>query len=189
MEYSVKIWLFESQLPGDAMAIRYAVDLTDNERAELREIISKNKAKRSTIINAYILLKADRLCGWTNGDIAAAYEVSTKKVEQLKKRFVEEGFAAALSRKSVTNIHRRKITGDEEAHLIALYCSPAPEGQERWTLRMLADKMVELDIIASVSHETIRRTLKKMNLNPGKRKNGVFHQSTMPPLSVKWRKS
>ena len=76
------------------MAIRYAVDLTDTERAALREIISKNKAKRSTIINAYILLKADRNCGWTNADIASAYEVSTKKVEQLKKRFVEEGFGS-----------------------------------------------------------------------------------------------
>ena len=98
------------------MAIRYAVDLTDVERAELREIISKNKAKRSTIIHAYILLKADRTSGWTNADIAAAYEVSTKKAEQLKKRFVAEGFDAALSRKPVTNAHRRKITGDEEAH-------------------------------------------------------------------------
>ena len=119
------------------MAIRYAVDLTDAERAELREILSKNKAKRSTIINAYVLLKADRACGWTNEAIASVYEVSTKKVEQLKKRFVEE------------------------AHLIALCCSQAPEGHERWTLRMLADKMVELDIIASISHETVRRTLKK----------------------------
>jgi transposase len=171
------------------MAIRYAVDLTDTERATLREIISKNKAKRSTIINAYILLKADRPCGWTNEDIASAYEVSTKKVEQLKKRFVEEGFEAALYRKPVTNIHRRKITGDEEAHLIALYCSQAPEGHERWTLRMLADKMVELDLVDSVSHETIRRTLKKMHLNPGKRKNGVFHRSKMLPLSATWKKS
>ena len=140
------------------MAIRYAVDLTDTERAELREIISKNKAKRSTIINAYILLKADRTCGWTNANIAAAYEVSTKKVEQLKKRLVEEGFEAALYRKPVTNAHRRKSTGEEEAHVIALCCSQAPAGQERWTLRLLADKMVELDVIASVSHETIRRT-------------------------------
>jgi transposase len=171
------------------MAIRYAVDLTDAERVELREIISKNKAKRSTIINAYVLLKADRSCGWTNETIASAYEVSTKKVEQLKKRFVEEGLEAALYRKAVTNAHRRKITGDEEAHLIALYCSQAPEGQERWTLRMLAEKMVELDIIASVSHETIRRTLKKMNLNLGKRKNGVSRQNKMRPLSVKWKKS
>jgi predicted hydrolase (HD superfamily) len=140
------------------MAIRYAVDLTDTERTALREIISKNKAKRSTIVNAYILLKADRVCGWTNEAIALAYEVSTKKVEQLKKRFVEEGFDAAVYRKPVTNVHRRNMTGDEEAHLIALFCRQAPEGHERWTLRMLADKMVEFDIVDSVSHETIRQT-------------------------------
>jgi predicted hydrolase (HD superfamily) len=84
--------------------------------------------------------------------------VSTKKVEQLKKRFVEEGFAAALYRKAVTNAHCRKITGDEEAPLIALCCRQAPEGHERWTLRMRADKMVELDIVDAVSHETVRRT-------------------------------
>src|SRR5437867_4754569 len=189
MRHSVKIWLFPSHLSGGAMAIRYAIDLTDAERAILREILSKNKVKRSTIINAYILLKADRSCGWTNADIASAYDVSTKKVEQLKKRFVEEGFEAALYRKPVTNAHRRKITGDEEAHLIALYCRQAPEGHERWTLRMLADTMVKLDIVDSVSHETIRRTLKKMNLNLGKRKNGVFHQSKMLHLSATWKTS
>ena len=171
------------------MAIRYAVDLTDAERAELREMIAKNKAKRRTIVNASILLKADRPCGWTNADIAAAYEVSTTKVEQLKKRFVEEGFEAAVYRKPVTNTHRRKMPGDEEAHLIALYCSQAPEAHERWTLRMFAEKMVELDIIDSVSHETIRRTLKKMNLNLGKSKKGVFHQNKMPPSSVKWKRA
>jgi transposase len=170
------------------MAIRYAIDLTDTERAALRDLLSKNKVKSSTIINAYILLKADRACGWTNADIAAAYDVSTKKVEQLKKRFVEEGFDAALYRKPVTNAHRRKITGDEEAHLIALCCSQAPEGHERWTFRMLADKMVELDITAAVSHETMRRTLKKANFNPGKSKHGAFHQSKMRPLSVQWKK-
>jgi hypothetical protein len=81
------------------------------------------------------------------------------------------------------------MTGEEEAHLIALCCSQAPEGRERWTLRMLADKMVELDVLASVSHETIRRTLKKVHFNLGKRKHGAFHQSTMPPVSVKWKKS
>src|SRR3989440_9054676 len=162
MRYSAKIWLFPSHLSGGAMAVRYAIDLTDAERAALREILSKTKVNRNTIINAYILHKADRVCGWTNADIASAYDVSTKKVEQLKKRFVEEGFEAALYRKPVTNAHRRKITGDEEAHLIALCCSQAPEGRERWTLRMLADKMVALDIVDAVSHETIRRTLKKM---------------------------
>jgi len=91
-------------------------------------------------------------------DIALAYEVSTKKVEQLKKRFVEEGFEAALYRKPVTNVHCRKITGEEEAHLIALCCSPAPDGHATWTLRMLADTMVELALVDSVSHETIRQT-------------------------------
>src|SRR6266446_4391620 len=172
MRYSGKVWLFPSHLAGGAMAIRYAIDMTDAECAALREILSQNKVKRSTIIHAYILLKADGSCGWTNADIASAYDVSTKKVEQLKKRFVEEGFEAALYRKPVTNAHRRKITGDEEAHLIALCCSKAPEGYNTWTLRMLADKMVELAIVDSVSHETVRRTLKKTNLNRGKRKNG-----------------
>lgn len=122
-------------------------------------------------------------------EIATAYDVSMPKVERVRKRFVAEGFDAALSRKPVTNVHRRKITGEEEAHLIALCCSQAPEGHERWTLRMLADTMVALDIVESVSHETIRRTLKKTNFSPGTRKNGVFLQSKMPPLSVTWKTS
>jgi hypothetical protein len=96
-------------------------------------MLSKNQAKRSTIIHASILRKADRTCGWTNADMAAAYEVSTKKVEQLKKRFVAAGFDAAVSRQPVTNAHRRKITGDAAAHLIARYGSQAPAGHERWT--------------------------------------------------------
>ena len=171
------------------MAVRYIIELTGEERKTLQEIISKNKANRSTIVNAYILLKSDVACGWLYDEIAQAYDVSTKKVEFVRKRFVEEGLEAALSRKPVTNIHRRKMTGEEEAHLIALYCSEAPEGHERWTLRLLADKMVELAIVASVSHETIRQTLKKTNLNRGKRKNGVFPQSKTPPLSATWKKS
>lgn len=171
------------------MAVRYIVELTDEERHKLKEIISKNKANRHTIVNAYILLRSDVACGWMYEEIATAYDVSMPKVERVRKRFVEEGFDAALSRKPVTNAHRRKITGEEEAHLIALCCSQAPEGHATWTLRMLADKMVELDIVDSVSHETVQRTLKKTNLNRGKRKNGVFPQSKMPLLSAKWRKS
>ena len=115
------------------MAVRYVVTLTEPERKELQELISKNKANRHTIVNAFILLKADKLCGWSNKDIAQAYNVSTKKVEQVKKRFVEESYEAALYRKPVTNIHRRKMTGDEEAHLIALCCSKAPAGRATWT--------------------------------------------------------
>jgi predicted hydrolase (HD superfamily) len=132
--------------------------VTDTERAALREILSQNKAKRSTRITASMLLTADGSCGWTNADSASAYAVSTKKVEQLKKRFVEESFEAALSRTPVTTAHRRKITGDAEAHVIALGCRQAPEGHARWTVRMLADKMGEVDSVAAVSHETIRQT-------------------------------
>ena len=171
------------------MAVRYIVELTDEERNTLKEIISKNKASRYTIVNAYILLRSDVACDWLYDEIAQAYDVSTKKVEYVRKRFVEEGLEATLTRKPVTNTHRRKMTGEEEAHLIALCCSQVPEGHERWTLRMLADKMVELDIVDSVSHETVRQTLKKTNLNPGKRKNGVFLQSKMLPLSARWKKS
>lgn len=171
------------------MAVRYIVELTDAERQELKEMISKNKANRNAIVNAYILLKSDVTCAWTYEDIAASYEVSTKKVERVKKRFVEEGFEAALFRKPVTNAHCRKITGDEEAHLIALCCSPPPEGHTTWTLRMLADTMVALEIVDSVSHETVRRTLKKMNLNPGKKKSGVFLPSKMPHVPAKWKRS
>ncbi len=141
------------------------------------------------IIHADILLKADRINSWTNADIAAAYEVSTKKVEQLKKRFGEEGVAAALSRTSGTHVHRRKIPGDEAAPLLALGYRQAPEGQERWTWLLLADKMVAWDRIASVSHETIRRTLQRMHCNLGNRKHGVCHQSTRSPASVQWRKA
>lgn len=171
------------------MAIRYVIDLTDTERVALREMLAKNKVKRSTIIHVYILRKADRACGWTNADMASAYDVSTKKVEQLKKRFVEEGFEAALYRKPVTNAHRRNITGEEAAQWMALCCRQAPAGQERWTLRMVADKMVAWEVMASGSHETIRRTLKNMHVTLGKRQNGAFHQNTMRPVSVTWKKS
>jgi hypothetical protein len=129
----------------------------------LREIISKNKAKRRIIIHASILRKANRSCGWTNEDIASAYDVSTTKVEQLKKRLVEDSMDAALYRTPVTNAPRRKMTGDAAAHVIAFYCRQAPEGQARWTFRRLADQRVTLHMIASVSHETIRRTLQKMH--------------------------
>jgi transposase len=139
-------------------------------------------------VHAYILLRSDVACGWTYQEIATAYDVSMPKVERVRKRFVEEGLEAALSRKPVTNAHRRKITGDEEAHVIALCCSQVPEGHHTWTLRMLADKMVEWDIVESVSHETIRRTLKKTSLHHGKRRNGVFPQSKTPPLSATWKK-
>ena len=115
------------------MAVRYIVELTDEERNTLKEIVSKNKASRATIVNAYILLRADVACGWLSDDIAQAYDVSPKTVEYVRKRFVEEGLEAALSRKSVTNAPRRNITGEEDAHVLALCWSQAPEGHDRGT--------------------------------------------------------
>lgn len=171
------------------MAIRYTVELTDAERHALQDLLSKNNASRSKIINAFILLKSDAAWGWTNMEIATAYEVSPKKVERVKRRFVEEGFEEALQRRPVTNAHRCKITGEEEAHLIALCCSAPPAGHKTWTLRLLADKIVELAIVESISHETIRKALKKMPLNPGKSKNGASRRRKMPLLSATWKKS
>jgi hypothetical protein len=121
-------------------------------------MLAKNKAKRSSIIHASILLQAESTCGWTNAAMAAAYEVSTKKVEPLQKRFVAEGFEAALYRTPVTHAHRRTIPGDEAAHVIALACRAAPAGHERWTFRRRADQMVEWAMVDAVSHETRRRT-------------------------------
>lgn len=144
------------------MAKKYVIELTEEERQVLKELTSKNKGNRTKIINAFVLLKADRSGeNWKDEEIAQAFNVSVRKIERTRQRFVEEGFEAALNRKPVDRSYRRKITGEEEAHLIALCCSKAPEGRTRWTLHLLADKMVELEYIDSVSYRTIGRALKK----------------------------
>lgn len=146
------------------MSKKYVVDLTEAEREELNELTGKNKGNRAKIINAFVLLKADRGGDhWKDTQISAAFNVSVRKIERIRQRFVEEGLEAALSRKSVDRSHCRKIQGEEEARLITLCCSSAPEGKTRWTLRLLADKLVELELVESVCPETIRQTLKKMN--------------------------
>ena len=146
------------------MTNKYVVVLTEAEREELNELTGKNKGNRAKIINAFVLLKADRGgSNWKDAQISAAFNVSVRKIERIRQRFVEEGFEAALSRKSVDRSHRRKIQGEEEARLITLCCSSAPEGKARWTLRLLADKLVELELVESVCPETVRQTLKKMS--------------------------
>ena len=146
------------------MTKKYVVDLTEAEREELNELTGKNKGNRARIINAFVLLKADRGGdNWKDAQISEAFNVSVRKIERIRQRFVEEGFEAALSRKPVDRSHRRKIQGEEEARLITLCCSSAPEGKARWTLRLLADKLVELELVESVCPETVRQTLKKMN--------------------------
>jgi transposase len=117
------------------------------------------------------LLKADQSDngpGWSDEKISEALDVTVQTIERVRKQLVEEGFEAVLSRRKYTQkVSRKKIDGDVEAHLVALSCSEPPEGRARWTLRLLADSIVELGYVESISHEAVRQTLKKMSLNHG----------------------
>ena len=149
----------------------FVVRLSDEDRLELKTLIRKGKAAAQTLVRARILLKADqgeRGKSWTDAEIAQALEVSPKTVFNIRRRWVEEGLQAALSRKKQQCPSRaRKLDGDMEAKLVATCCGPAPGGRARWTLRLLADKLVELEAVESISPETVRQTLKKMRLSLG----------------------
>ncbi len=142
----------------------YNVTLTEDERTYLRKLIAVGKGSARRLTHARILLKADTRTGqpkWTDRDIAVALEVGPATVYRVRRRFVETGLDAALEPRYAERHHTPKLDGEREAHLIALACSPPPAGQKRWTLRLLADTMVELAYVDSVSHETVRRALKK----------------------------
>jgi transposase len=148
---------------------KYIVELTLQERAELEQLVAKGKVAGYKIRHAQILLKADQAedgSAWKDSRIAEAFAVHWTTVERLRKRFVERGLEAALAHQTRKN-YRRKLDGDAEAHLIALACSEAPEGRSQWTLRLLADRLVELNVVENVSHMTVSRTLKKTNLSRG----------------------
>jgi len=146
---------------------RYIVTLTEQEREELSQLISKGKGAARKLLHARILLKADSRVGWIDQHIAEALEVSVSTIERVRERFVEEGLGAALDRQAPKREYKRKLNGEQEAHLIALVCSPPQQDRGRWTLKLLAQKMVELEYVDRVAPETIRQTLKKMNLSPG----------------------
>jgi transposase len=147
---------------------KYIVSLTNYERKQLEEVISSKICNKEKRLRAYMLLKSDKLQDWPDDKIQEAYGVSLSAIGRLRKRFVEEGFERALYRKERVNPPRpRKIQGKEEAHLIALCCSDAPEGRSTWTLQLLADKMVELKVVDAVGRECVRKALKKMNLSLG----------------------
>jgi transposase len=145
---------------------KYVVKLSEQEREQLQEVISKGKSSARKLLHARILLKADASeqgPSWKDEQISEALEVSVSTIERVRRQFVEEGPEAAISRRPGSGYRELKIDGEREAHLVALACSKAPSGQGRWTLRLLAQKMVELEYIEQVSYETVRRTLKKMN--------------------------
>jgi transposase len=149
---------------------RYIVELTENERELLREMVSSGKAKARKLTHARILLKADGSPAgpnWPDWKISQALDVGTATIERVRKRLVEEGLEAALSSRKPNREYERCLDGDGEAHLIALACSKAPKGYQRWTLQLLADRMVQLYYVDAISYETVRRTLKKTNLSLG----------------------
>lgn len=142
---------------------RYVVRLSCTERAQLEDVVSKGKALARKIIHAQILLKVDADGPrWTDEQAAEAFGVHTSSVRFVRERFVLEGLESALNRKKQARPSReRKLDGAAEARLLAVACSQAPEGRVRWTLRLLANRMVELQVVDSLSYETVRQTLKK----------------------------
>ena len=148
------------------MAKFYKVELTKEEREELLRIIRKGKHTSQVYRNAYVLLNTDEGAyseKITNAEITKVLKVGMRTIDRIKKRFVEEGYEACLSRKPTTRKYERKVDGEVEAKLVSIACSKPPKGFAKWSLRLLADKMAELQYIESISHETVRTVLKKTN--------------------------
>ena len=168
------------------MSPRYRVTLTDHERNEIEMLTRRGKTHARRFIHARALLLCDASPhgpAWSVADVAEALGVTSRTIEHLKKRFVEEGLESALERKPREKPPREVVfDGAFEARLIALACSDAPEGRQRWTVRLLADKAVELNFAPSVSHMTVQRVLKKTNLNLTSASTGKSLPKGMRPL-------
>ncbi len=151
--------------------IQYKVTLTKEERDKLSSIIQKGKHRSQKVLNALILLNTDKgrfqESRSKNGDISNILQISMRKIDRIKKCFVEEGLDIALNGTKGKRAYAKKADGDFEAHLVVLSCSEPPDGFARWSLRLLADKVVELNYVDKISYETIRRVLKKTKVNPG----------------------
>jgi transposase len=149
---------------------KYTVTLIEEERQRLQEMLSRGKTAARKLAHARILLKADAAAGgpdWHDDTIAEALEVGRATVERVPRQFVEEGLEAALERRPPRRQYRRKLDGEGEASRIALACQEPSEGRNRWTLRLLADRMVALEYVDQISYQTVRRTLKKTNSSLG----------------------
>ncbi len=155
---------------------KFTVTLTKDEHAELKKISSRGKHRSQKVLNALILLGCDegkyQDKRSTNEEISRVLKTSMRKIDRVKKRFVVDGLEVVLNGRKGSRVYAKKADGDFEAHLVALSCSNPPEGFARWSLRLLADRVVELNYIDSISHESIRRILKKTNSNLGGRMGG-----------------
>jgi hypothetical protein len=149
---------------------KYAVALTEAERAQLRTLVGRGTAPVRMLTHARILLKANQGEGgaaWSDAAIAGALEVHPTTVARVRRQFVDAGLEAALERKRPDRVYARKLDGAGEAQLVAVACSAPPAGRARWTLRLLVDELVRLAVVPAVSHETVRRTLKQTSSNRG----------------------
>ena len=154
---------------------KYVVRLADEERCELQAIVDEGRGSKSVRQRARVLLKTDESetgPGWTDVRAAEFAEVTLRTVERVRRRFVEAGFEAAVYRKPSTDRLYRKLDGAGEARLIAEACSEAPAGRSRWTLKLLSDRLVALEVVESISPETVRQTLKKTTSSPTCRSSG-----------------
>jgi transposase len=168
------------------MGTRIVIALTPEERAELTSLTKTRKSDCRTALFARALLLSEPLPegpGWSASDVCEALGFGASTLERLKKRFIEDGLSSAIERKPLDTSQRNiKLDGAFEARLIALACGPAPEGRSRWTVRLLADKVVELDYIDTVSAMSVQRILKKTNLNLTKENTGKSLQNQTPLL-------
>jgi len=151
-------------------AIKYTVDLTDEEVEQLHQLIRRGKPAARKVARARILLKANE--GMSDSQVARALDVGIATVGRVRKRFVEEGLERALNERPRPG-QQPKLDGKQEAHLIAVACTKAPEGHARWTLRLLAEKAVQLGLAEALSYETVRQVLKKTNSSPGRSSSGA----------------
>jgi len=175
---------------GAGLGAKYWVRLTEEERRELEAVTHTGRSAARTVQHAWILLKADASeagPGWCDDEISKTFQVRSLTVARVRRTYVEEGLRAALHRKRAERAHLRKIDGELEARLIAMQCSDPPEGEARWTLRMLADKAVELEYVDTISHEAVRQVVKKTNSSRGSRSNGSFRQKRVEGLSGAWK--
>jgi hypothetical protein len=169
---------------------KYVVRLSDAERKRLSELVARGRVAATVRQRALILLKADvEGPSWTDEQIAELAQVGLSTVHRVRQRCVEQGLEAAIQRKPSPQRQYRKLDGVQEAKLIALACSAPPTGRVCWTMQLLADKLVELNVIDSISRDTVRVTLKKTRSSRGGRNTGCCPPNKMPTSSVRWKMS
>ncbi len=152
------------------MRTKYSVLLTEEERARLRTLVGRGTAPARTVAHARILLKANQGAGgpnWTDAAIAEAVDMGLSTVARVRQRYVTHGLDAALARKAPDRAYPRKLDGEQEARLVAVTCGAPPAGRKRWTLRLLAEHLMTLEIVDTVSHETVRQVLKQTGSSRG----------------------